>query len=482
MKKGNLTIIDPHIAKSAAKIPWFTFLFLAAVFFVAQHDWYYSLKGGEAFDSNLDEITRATAQGDLLRRLAFFSLGVHAVVSLIRNRQYHVKINGSLGWLILFFLVWIFLSLAWSDDTAITLRRLVLLAVFSLGAIAVSQGFSLRELALWVLVSTAGYVIIGFGAELLLNTFHPLVGGYRFAGTIHPNQQGLNCALLFFASLFLMKGEKRWRMILVVTALVSLVFLFLTRSRSSLFFAVTALLFYWTLTLPLSHRFALLLCAIMAACIFLLLGDYILPLFQHAVALGRVNSDPTTLGGRIPLWGQILSYISVRPIQGYGYDCFWTSRHLADVASEQSWTAPHAHNAYLDVVLGLGLVGGTTYVLIAVIGIRRAFVYKLCDNINFGFIGVTLIFAALDGLVEPTVILPGRSPFVSFVCMVALAGLGFSRRSGTGRKICIQSGASQSRQRISSVRRRRAVPLNIGGAPRSQSNKPRPRGRSEYLD
>lgn len=417
--------------KYASKVPWFTFLFLAAVFFIAQHDWYYSLKGAEAFDPNLEIITAVTDQGNLLRRIVFFSLGVYAVASLIRRRQYHIKINGSLGWLVLFLLVWICLSLAWSDAPAITFRRLVLLVMFSLGAFAVSQRFSGRELVLWVLFTTAGYLLIGLGAELLLGTFHPLMGGYRFAGTIHPNHQGLNCVLLFFSSLFLIKGEKRWRIILVVAAFAALFLLFLTKSRGSLFFAVTALLFYWVLILPLSRKFAVLLGIIMVVCISILFGDYVLPLFQHAITLGRVNTDTPTLGGRIPLWSQILTYISVHPIQGYGYDCFWTFRHVVDVNSEQSWTAPHGHNAYLDVVLGLGLVGGITYILITVIGIRRALIaHKLCDNVNFGFIGVTLIFTALYSLLESTLILPGSVPFVSFVSMVALADLGFSHRVG----------------------------------------------------
>jgi O-antigen ligase len=351
-------------AVPSPKIPWIIFLFLSAVFFLKQHDWFFSLKAGFGFSTPVDEMTAVISQGNLLARIGSFSLGVYAVTSLIRKRQYHMSINGSLGWLILFFLMWIFLSLAWSDDPSRTFRRIGVLAIFSLGALAVSKGFSLREFILWVFFSTVGYLLVGLVAELMLGTFHPLTGGYRFAGTLHPNHQGLNCALLLIASLFLVAGEKRWRGIRIVVALGALAFLILTKSRTSLFSVATALLVYWGLTLPPLRRFALSLCTIMIACIMLLLSDYVLPVFNAIIGLGRLDADTLTLTGRIPLWGELLSYISSRPVQGYGYDAFWTARRVAELSNWQSWALFVGDCAYLDVVLGLGLVGGIIYILI----------------------------------------------------------------------------------------------------------------------
>jgi hypothetical protein len=111
-------------AVPSPKIPWIIFLFLSAVFFLKQHDWFFSLKAGFGFSTPVDEMTAVISQGNLLARIGSFSLGVYAVTSLIRKRQYHMSINGSLGWLILFFLMWIFLSLAWSDDPSRTFGSL----------------------------------------------------------------------------------------------------------------------------------------------------------------------------------------------------------------------------------------------------------------------------------------------------------------------------------------------------------------------
>jgi O-antigen ligase len=413
----------------APKKPWLIFLFLGGVFFVKQHDWFFSLKAGVGFATPVDDMTAVISQGNLLAQMGLVSLGVYAIASLIWKRQCQVTINGSLGWLILFFLTWIFLSLAWSDDSARTVRKLTALAMLILGAFAVSKGFSPRQLVLWVFFSTAGYLLVGLAAELLLGTFSPLTRGYRFAGTLHPNHQGLNCASLFFASLFLIAGEKRWRGIFVVTTFGALVFLFLTKSRTSLFSTATALLFYWVLSLRLSRRFALLLCTIMVVCIALLLSDYSLPIFTDIITLDRLDSDTLTLTGRLPLWGELLSYISGRLIQGYGYDSFWTARRVAEVSTWQSWAVIGGDCAYLDVVLGLGLVGGIIYVLIIAVGIGRAIVARTFSrNSNLGFVAVVLIFAAVHGITESAVI---QGTYLTFVIMVALAGLGFSYRDQT---------------------------------------------------
>jgi exopolysaccharide production protein ExoQ len=375
----------------------------------------------------VDDLTRSVDQGSAWRRLGFSSLGIFAMASILWKGHYRVKIRGTLGWLILFLLSWTFLSLVWSTDPALTFRRLVLLAMVSLGAFAVSQEFSLRDLVLWVFFSTATYLNIGLLAEMVLGTFHPLLGEYRFAGTMHPNAQGMNCALLFFASLVLIATEKPWRGVILAIGLEALVFLVLTKSRTSIFFALIAPLFYWSLTWPGKRRCIVLLWIGAFSCLLALLGNYTFPTFQNALNLGRTDSENLiTLSDRIPLWGEMLSYISRHPVEGYGYDCFWNNKHIAEVTAKLKWTACHAHSAYLELALGLGLVGAITYVLVTIIGIRQVVVaYKLNHNIYYGFIGSALIFFALDGFLEPIIVTPTLEMFVS---MVALAGLGFSQR------------------------------------------------------
>ena len=414
----------PQQAASSAQIPWLTFLFLATVFFVAQHDWFFSLTAGEGFGTTVDEFTARVDQGNILRRIVFFSLGGFAAFSFfLQKGRYRVKINGTLGWLILLFLSWALLSLTWSDDPAISFRRLVLLAMLCLGAFAVSQRFSLHDIVLWVFISSIIYLHIGLVAEVVLGRFHPLSVGYRFAGTLHPNSQGINCALLFFASFFLLRNEKRLRWFYIAIVCESFIFLFLTKSRTSLGFALLAPLLYWFMTLSLSRKGAVILCVIFVSCILLLFGSFVFPTFEHAITLGREDANTITLTGRIPLWNEMLGYIFKRPIQGYGYDCFWTSHHVAEIASEQDWAVTQGHSAYLDVSLGLGLIGGSLYVLIMMVGIRRTLIdHEVSDNADHAFFGIVLIFIILNGTLESIVIMTNQ---ILFILMLILARFGF---------------------------------------------------------
>lgn len=404
------------------KVPWKSFLFLIVVFFISQHEWFFSLNAGKLLPT-ADEVATRMDQGNILRRIVYFSMGVYAVVSFFGTR-YRVKVEGALGWLMLLFLSWAFLSLTWSENPAISFRRFMLFCILSISAFAVSQRFSLRDIILWIFFSTLIYLHLGLAAELVLGTFYPLAEEYRFAGTLHPNSQGINCALLFFASFFLVIGQKRWRWVFIAVVCESLIFLFLTKSRTSLGFSLLALLLYWFMKGTLPRKGVLVLCFIFISCVLLLIENNFMPILRQIIILDRKDAEMITLTGRIPLWGQLLSYIVRRPIQGYGYDGFWTSRHIVEIASEQQWVVYQGHSVYLDLSLGLGVVGVVIYILMMIVGIRRTLAYhKISGNADYAFLGVVLIFFVLNGVLESIVIATNQ---VSFVLLWILASVGFS--------------------------------------------------------
>ena len=78
----------PHtgLALQVGRPPWLMFLFLAAVFFLIYHDLSYSKNGIDDFTSSMDDIIADVAEGTLVRRIALLSLGLFAIVSLIRHR------------------------------------------------------------------------------------------------------------------------------------------------------------------------------------------------------------------------------------------------------------------------------------------------------------------------------------------------------------------------------------------------------------
>jgi len=415
-----------NLQSTRTRLPWVTFFFLALVFFVAQYDLFFSLR--ESFGRSAELMMKDTIEGSLKRRVAFLSLGLFGVVSLMRQGRSRLKINGFLGWIILFYLFWSLISIVWADNIALTFRRLVLFVILCLGALAVSNRFSLRDIIFFVLLSTGFYLLIGIIAEIALGTFHPLEPGYRFAGTLHPNNQGLNCALLLIAGATAAQSVKRGRILCLACMLVGLVFLVLTKSRTSFASAMIAIFVYWALVSSTSRKLVFILGLSLTFCILLLLvGDAFFPAMRQGVLLGREDPSAYTLTGRVPLWKECMEYAAQRPLIGYGYNSFWTPRHIREISDVQGWGIVHGHSLYLELLLNVGCIGMISFVIIFILGIKKSVKYlKASRDIGYAFLCSLLVFCVVDGILESGLI---YSSFISFLSMVILARLGFQERS-----------------------------------------------------
>jgi exopolysaccharide production protein ExoQ len=388
-----------------------------------------SKRAGIGFGATESEIIRSVGEGELSKRIGFLCLGFFAVVSLVSHQGARLRANVLLGRTILFFLAWAVLSLAWTEDFALTSRRLVLLLMLCLAAAAIARRFSLREIILLTFFCTSLFLLIGVSAELLFGTFHPFVPGYRFAGTEHPNGSGITCALLALSGLAAADIYSSRRVFFRVCAVVGLVFLILTASRTASASALLALVVYVSLVTSRRTKTVLILGLATACCIFVaVLGSELLPDLKSAVMFGRDDFSTDALNPRTHIWDEVIPYIERRPIFGYGYGGFWTLRHSVEVSDTQNWGVGAGHSAYLDCTLDLGLIGVATYSLILLGGVARSYnFYRASRAPVFVFSGSLLIFALMDGVLE-SVMLEGA--LVMFLSMTVLARLAFVCRLG----------------------------------------------------
>ena len=67
----------------------------------------------------------------------------------------------------------------------------------------------------------------------------------------------------------------------------------------------------------------------------------------------------STLTGRMPLWNALVPYIQERFLLGYGFgEAFWKFEIYQQAVSQAAgWPVPFAHNGFIEVLLGTGIIG-----------------------------------------------------------------------------------------------------------------------------
>jgi len=82
-------------------------------------------------------------------------------------------------------------------------------------------------------------------------------------------------------------------------------------------------------------------------------------------ALGLVGKD-ATFSGRTDIWDVIIDKIQEELWLGYGFDGFWHGIYGESlyVRNALRWNLPNSHNGYLDLTLGIGIVGAALLALV----------------------------------------------------------------------------------------------------------------------
>jgi len=428
MSSTTATIAAPSRAATVARTVWPVFLLAAGCFYFIEHDWNAQAVFQDLISSpSLEELnTESLFEQRFTRQAACLVLGAIGGLILLFSPGRGRRSLSALGALILFFLAWNALSVFWAADTMLTVRRLIMFGLICVGAAGIQSLLTTRQIMQFALIAPAGFLVIGVLAEIANGTFQPLMGGYRFAGTLHPNAQAINCALMFFAAINFARDVKRDKFFFVLLAVVAFAFLYLTKSRTAL--AATIIVFgvHWAVRQSRMVQMASACVGVAGVLGLLLLAPILQDTLQRTVALGRADTGESTgtLTGRTELWSQLSGYMGEAPILGYGYGGFWNEERSMDVIEEQGWPISHAHNAYIDIFLDAGPVAVLTYVLLLILAIRLGLRHwQATGDIAYGYLSVLLLFCAINGMLESVAI---QRSLITFICMLALVRLAFS--------------------------------------------------------
>jgi exopolysaccharide production protein ExoQ len=319
-----------------------------------------------------------------------------------------------------------FLSAYWSDDPSIVVRRAGTATLSTLFGVYLAARGDFAELVAALVKVYALAAIASFIAIIALPQAATVTGEYythawRGAFT-DKNELGMACGEAIMLAVYAWRGRYGPRWLSGATLAAYLVLLYGSESKTPIVFMMAAL--YAALIVLALRRcsaaglitgYALLVTGIVVSAVLAMTWQDVL------LALGR---DPT-FTNRTRIWQLVLEYIDRRPWFGYGFGAFWREQNED---AQVLWVAlgfktPHAHNSWLEMALGIGVVGTG----IAVLGWLAAFYRTLrvaaaphAEHVAFCLAFLAAIF--FENLSEYEFFRPGRLMWALFVAIVVYLG------------------------------------------------------------
>jgi O-antigen ligase len=336
-------VVKPKLPTQESDVSICLTAFFMAICLMASHGFAsFSLFDGYLIPT--EDYSRLLSTPPLYRYLGYGGLAVLACQLWWSTRNLPIRVEGSQKWL-LAFTAWCGVSLFWSTDFSLGVKRFVLLVLFTLLAWGLGRKWSLPALLRLFTVCSLVVVVVSLALEVSLGTFSPLDPSYRFAGIFHPNQQAANLVVLL-SSLYLLIGFRPVPSpVLGLLCVCGLALLVLTGSRNCATALTLALLGAHFLRIPLQYPRAI-SAALTSGALLAFLG------FRYFYL---------DLNGRGTLWTAALRSCQERLALGFGYGSYWTSERVRDLSQLLGWAVPNAHSSILDLVLGCGLVGLAVY-------------------------------------------------------------------------------------------------------------------------
>jgi exopolysaccharide production protein ExoQ len=404
---------------------WLLAAALGFAFFVAEHNWRTSLL--EDFAEDVEQMQAGASGGSLTRQLGFSLVAAIGVGCILRRPRFSMDLADPVARLAIFCFCWCLASVAWSDDPAFTAKRVTIVAFCLVGVLGICRQLDLRQVAWLTLAVTCGFALAGILVEVALGTFRPWSGDYRFGGTMHPNAQGFNCAILCLASASLAIRNGRWNRQALAMLVVGGALLLLTRSRTC-FLAVSLALVTLGLAAPGGGKAKL--AAIVALAFVLCAGAWLLAAMGHdpgqslfgAAMLGR-EGDAEAFNGRLPVWVELVSnHVAKHPWIGYGYNTFWNAQNIEDISAIFYWGIRESHSAYVEALLGIGLIGAAGLLALVAAALTRAFRgYRATSGGDYAFILGILIFGLVVSVMESAFVLANWASFLACSAVATLA-------------------------------------------------------------
>ena len=294
-----------------------------------------------------------------------FALIIAGSCVLIKRQVRLSEIISNNGWLIVF-LLYCFISIAWSDFPFVAFKRWIKILGHPIMALIVLTEPDPEE-GLIRLMKRCAYIVVPVSIlwikyfPELGRAFSPWGGEESNGIAIGKNMLGADCMILgyffFWYLLQIRQSERsRWRrneLWLTIAFLLGIWWLFSqAHSATSLTCLVVGILVVVFVGIRFINK-NLIGTYMLAALVLLVIGEVTFGISsQFSQSLGR-GSD---FSDRTPLWASLLG-LHTNPLVGTGFESFWLGKRPLQLEGIFYFLPNEAHNGYLETYLTLGSIG-----------------------------------------------------------------------------------------------------------------------------
>jgi exopolysaccharide production protein ExoQ len=332
-------------------------------------------------------LTDMPTEGSPLSRSIWLCLLAFGAVTVLSRSRAALKLLREINPYLLLFVGLVALSILWSIEPNVTLRRLVRASTLLLDAVAfallardvVSFQRTLRPIFLAMLIASIIFVMAAPDLAVEQANQTELVGAWH---GVAPQKNGLGSlaaiGLVFWVHAWLSRESRSWLALLGIG--VSALCLVRSRSSTSLMAGVFAsVLLLMLLRSPRGLRrylpyliglFVVLLLTYSLAVLNLIPGSGLL-----LSPITAITGKDQTFSGRTAIWEIITQHISLHPLLGTGYGAYWVqvpNSPSMQMLQQLYFYPTEAHNGYLDVINDLGYVGAACLIGYLITYVRQA--------------------------------------------------------------------------------------------------------------
>ena len=359
------------------------------------------------------ELTSNALNASRIAELGLLALAAGAITVAILHRRCPISLVSRAPLIAFAFVLWAMLSSIWSLNPILSFARgvtLMLLLYITAGLTIYIRDISddsVRATGIIMTSALLGSIVVLLLANVLIwgtalnfseDTAWSGRPGRLFFAQSGPLDTGELLSLAIIMSAFSIQRQ------LAKIALIGGLFwlLYLTDARNLIVFVPLALAVGLFQRGSTQLRFIL---ASAAACAFVVLIIFAL----NGDLVKILPNDLWTLNGRTPLWDKAAGYIAANPFLGVGY---YASRYYL---MDSHFFAGHAHNAYVDTAMSLGLIGLLLLVAFLVYCVR------VCIADSSAFLTIIVVLCGLGSTFNPLILVSNPHTFYLFAVLFIVA-------------------------------------------------------------